>query len=49
MTLPWWYSPAYALINWCEATVGLLCTGRYYPGWAMRFACWATLRSLKKG
>lgn len=44
----WWYAPVFAFINWCEASVTLICLGRYSPPWAIDFAAWYALRHIKR-
>lgn len=39
------YSLAFAVVDWLDASVGLLTLGQYRPGWDMRFAAWYALRS----
>lgn len=41
------YSFAFAVVDWLDASVGLLTLGQYRPGWDMRFAAWYALRSFK--
>jgi len=43
------YALAFAVIDWFETTVSLLALGQYRPAWAIRFAAWYALRSIKKG
>lgn len=38
------YSFAFAVVDWIDASVGLLTLGQYRPGWDMRFAAWYALR-----
>ena len=38
------YSFAFTLVDWCDATFGVLTLGQYRPGWDMRFAAWYALR-----
>ncbi len=41
------YSFAFALVDWCDSTVGLLTLGQYRPGWDVRFAAWYALKHFK--
>lgn len=46
---PFWYSLAFAAVNWLEATVLLATLGQWSPRWVMRFAGWYARRKFAKG
>jgi hypothetical protein len=43
-----WYSFAFALVNWAEATASLLTLGHWCPGWTFEFSAWHVLREQRR-